>query len=346
MSSPLRIAVVGATGAVGMELLKLLEREPFPIAEVHALASAKSAGAALPFKGSTLTVQDLESFDFHKADIAFFSAGAARSKSFGPKAVECGCVVIDNSSAFRMDPSVPLIVPEINGHVIGPGDRYIANPNCSAIIMLMAVAPLRKLGAIDRLIVCTYQSASGAGATAMEELLQQTREFLDGEALTRRVFPHPYAFNLFSHNTPIDEDGLNEEERKVIEESRKILGDADLRINVTCVRVPVLRAHSEAIIVEFVGPAPSLESVREAYASAPGVKMVDDAANNHFPMPLEASGIHEVLVGRIRHDPSSPHGLCLFVSGDQLLKGAALNAVQIAEFMVESGYIVPRSVVS
>lgn len=234
-----------------------------------------------------------------------------------------------------MDSKVPLIVPEINLSAVGPNDRLIANPNCSAIIMLMAVAPLRKLGEIERIVVSTYQSASGGGAAVMEELEQQTRTVLEGKPAVPKVLSQPYAFNLFSHNTPINEHGYNEEEWKVIEESRKILDMPDLRINVTCVRVPILRAHSESITVEFAGKAPSEDEVREVLGASPGVRLVDDRANNLFPTPLGASGGDDVLVGRIRKDLSHPSAISMFVSGDQLLKGAALNAVQIAEALLE-----------
>ncbi len=233
-----------------------------------------------------------------------------------------------------MDPEVPLVVPEINFDSVKPSDQIIANPNCSAIIMLMAVAPLRALGTIERLIVSTYQCASGAGAMAMRELREQTRDVLEGRPAVPKVMPHVYAFNVFSHNTVINEYGYNDEEWKVIQESRKILGMPELKINVTCVRVPVLRAHSESITVEFDGPAPSEDAVREVLAAAPGVRVVDDRETNHFPMPLEASGQGDVLVGRIRKDVSNPNAICMFVAGDQLLKGAALNAVQIAERLV------------
>lgn len=276
---------------------------------------------------------------FAGIDVAFFSAGASSSRQFAPAAIEAGATVIDNSSAFRMDPSVPLVVPEINAHAIEPRHRLVANPNCTAIVLLMAIAPLRALGHIERVIVSTYQSASGGGAAVMQELIEQTRAYLDGRPIEPRVLPHPYAFNLFSHNTPVNENGYNEEEWKVIQESRKILERPDLRVNVTCVRVPVLRAHSEAITIEFSGRAPTEDDVRHVLAGAPGVRVVDDRAGNHFPMPNESSGIDDVLVGRIRPDVTNPNAICLFASGDQLLKGAALNAVQIAEAMIESGSI-------
>jgi aspartate-semialdehyde dehydrogenase len=331
VSQGFNVAVLGATGAVGQEFLKLFADRKFPISDLKLLASSRSAGQIQRFNGIDYTVSEVTPEAFEGVDIAFFSAGASRSKEYALAAISRGAVVIDNSSAFRMDISVPLVVPEINGDLVTSEQKLYANPNCSAIILLMAVAPLRQLGKIERLVVSTYQSASGGGAKVMEELESQTRDVLAGREATPQTLPHPYAFNLFSHNTPINEHGYNEEEWKVIHESRKILNMPDLRINVTCVRVPVLRAHSESITVEFVGEAPSEEEVRECLASAPGVRVIDDRAGNHFPMPLEATGKYEVLVGRVRKDISHPSAISMFVAGDQLLKGAALNAVQIAE---------------
>ena len=327
----LHVAVLGASGAVGREFPGLLERRGFPVASLRLLASERSAGTEVPFRGESLRVQAVGPGSFDGIDLALFSAGAARSRTYAPQAIAAGAIVVDNSSAFRMDLDVPLIVPEVNADAWNPSQKLIAVPNCSAIILLMAVAPLRSLGTLRRLVVSTYQSASGAGAAAMRELEVLTGEVLAGRPAVPDVLPHPYAFNLFSHNTPIGPDGSNEEEHKVVEESRKILGMPNLGINVTCVRVPVLRAHSESVTVEFEGDCPTEEAVRECLAAASGVRVVDDRAANHFPMPLEASGGDDVLVGRIRRDPSHPSAICMFVSGDQLLKGAALNAVQIAE---------------
>lgn len=326
------VAIAGATGAVGAEFLQLLEQRDFPLASLRLLASERSAGRSLRFRGTDLTVQTLTADSFAGCDIAFFSAGGSRSKAFADAAVGAGAVVIDNSSAFRMHPDVPLVIPEINPEDIRQYRKkgILANPNCSTIILLMAVEPLRRLAPIRRIVVSTYQAASGAGAQAMEELREQTRQSLSNEPLTPQIFPHPIAFNLFSHNTAIDETGYNEEERKMIYESRKILHDDSLLLTATCVRVPVLRAHSESINIEFAGERPSLESVREALASFPGVRVVDDRTANHFPMPLEASGRDEVLVGRLRNDLSNPNAIDLFVAGDQILKGAALNGYQIA----------------
>lgn len=331
MESGLSVAVLGATGAVGGEFLRLFEQRSFPISKLTLLASERSAGERRTFRGREHEIRAVRPDAFKGVDIAFFSAGASRSREWAPIAIDAGATVVDNSSAFRMEDDVPLVVPEINGDLIDDEHKLFAVPNCSAIILLMAVGPLRALGKIDRLIVSTYQSASGAGARAMSELQEQTRDVLSGREANPSVLPHVYAFNLFSHNTPVNEHGYNEEEWKVIGESRKILRDPTLKINVTCVRVPVLRAHSESVTVEFEGEAPSEEEVRNALANAPGVRVVDDRSNNHFPMPLEASGKDEVLVGRIRRDVSHPSAISMFVAGDQLLKGAALDAVQIAE---------------
>ena len=334
MSRHYSVAVLGATGAVGVEFLRLFETRNFPVASLKLLASERSAGKKMFFRGQEQTVEAVSPESFEGVDVAFFSAGAGRSRTFAPHAMEAGALVVDNSSAFRMDAEVPLVVPEINLSSVKSSDRLIANPNCSAIILLMAVAPLRTLGEIERLIVSTYQSASGGGAAMMEELEEQTRSVLEGKPAVPKVLKQPYAFNLFSHNTPINEFGYNEEEWKVIEESRKILKMPNLPINVTCVRVPVLRAHSESVTIEFKGQAPSEEAIREILASSPGVKLVDDRANNSFPTPLGASGGNDVLVGRIRKDLSHPSAISMFVAGDQLLKGAALNAVQIAEALL------------
>lgn len=326
------IAIVGATGAVGTEFLHLLETREFPLQSLRLLASERSAGRSLAFRGRACPVELLTSDSFHGIDIAFFSAGGSRSKEFAPAAVRSGALVIDNSSAYRMDPEVPLVIPEINPEDIMNHRGIIANPNCSTIVMLMAVAPLRKLAPVRRIVASTYQAASGAGAQAMQELLDQTHEILHERPIQPHVFPHPIAFNLFSHNTKIDVTGYNEEERKMIFESRKILHDPTLKITATCVRVPVVRAHSESLNIEFeAGQRPSLEAIRAALADFPGVAIVDDREANHFPMPLEASGRDEVLVGRLRYDLSNDDAIDLFLSGDQILKGAALNGIQIAE---------------
>ncbi len=326
------VAIAGATGAVGAEFLRLLETREFPLASLRLLASERSVGKTLDFRGKPITVELLTVDSFQGIDIAFFSAGGSRTREFAPAAVHAGALVIDNSSAYRMDPEVPLVIPEINPEDIVNHRGIIANPNCSTIVMLMAVAPLRKLAPIRRIVASTYQAASGAGAQAMQELMDQTHMVLHDRPIQPEVFPHPIAFNLFSHNTKIDDTGYNEEERKMIHESRKILHDPKLKITATCIRVPIVRAHSESVNIEFAaGQRPSLEAVRKALEEFPGVKVVDDREGNHFPMPIEASGLDDVLVGRLRNDLSNDDAIDLFLSGDQILKGAALNGVQIAE---------------
>jgi len=289
-------------------------------------------GRTLYFRGRPYSVELLTKDSFNGIDIAFFSAGGSRTKEFAPAAAQAGALVVDNSSAYRMDPKVPLVVPEINPEDIVSHNGIIANPNCSTIIMLMALEPLRRLAPVRRVVVSTYQAASGAGAQAMQELIDQTNDMLKDRPVIPHVFPYPIAFNLFSHNTKIDDSGYNEEERKMIYESRKILHEPNLKISATCVRVPVLRAHSESINVEFEeGKRPSLEAIRKALSEFPGVTVVDDREKNYFPMPLDASGQDNVLVGRLRNDLSNDDAVDLFVSGDQILKGAALNGIQIAE---------------
>ncbi len=326
------VAIAGATGAVGTEFLNLLESREFPLAGLRLLASERSAGRSLTFRGKPLPVELLTTDSFKGIDIALFSAGGSRSKEFAPAAVRDGALVIDNSSAYRMDENVPLVIPEINPDDIREHKGIIANPNCSTIVMLMAVAPLRQLADVRRIVASTYQAASGAGAQAMQELMEQTHDALRDRPITPRVFPHPIAFNLFSHNTKIDDTGYNEEERKMIYESRKILHDPTMKISATCIRVPVLRAHSESVNIEFeTGKRPTLDAMRHALSQFPGVRVVDDRAENHFPMPIEASGQDDVLVGRLRYDLSNDDAVDLFLSGDQILKGAALNGIQIAE---------------
>jgi len=324
------IAIVGATGAVGVEILRVLERRNFPVASLRLLASARSVGKTLDFKGKAYPVEELTAGAFKGIDVAFFSAGATRSREFVPAAKAAGTIVVDNSSAFRMDPAVPLVVPEVNPGDLAHHGGVIANPNCTAAILATAVWPIHQAAGVRKIVVATYQSASGAGAQAMQELEDQVRDYVAGKEIERKVFPHQIAFNLFSHNTRIGENGYNEEENKVIEEMRKMFHMPHLPIVPTCIRVPVLRAHSEAITLELDRPLAPAEA-RDILARAPGIKLVDDPAANHFPMPLEASGDLDVHVGRIRRDLSNPNGLVLFVAGDQLLKGAAWNAVQIAE---------------
>jgi aspartate-semialdehyde dehydrogenase len=327
------VAVVGATGAVGVELLHCLEKRRFPLSDLKLFASARSAGKKLEYRGAQLVVEELTEKAFEGVHIGLFSAGGSTSRRFAPAAVRAGTVVVDNSSAFRMDADVPLVVPEINADAIATHKGIIANPNCSAIISITPLWPIHRKNRIRRLIISTYQAASGAGAAAMEELRESTRAYLDGRKFEPKVLPHPYAFNAFSHNTKIDpENGHNEEENKVINETRKIFGDDEIAIGITCVRIPVLRAHCVSVTFECERPITPAE-VREIHASAPGVRIVDDIERNYFPMPVDASGNDEILVGRIRRDLSDSSGrsISIFSAGDQLLKGAALNAVQIAE---------------
>ena len=329
------IAIVGATGAVGREFIGCIESRGIAVKSLKLLASARSAGKTAPFRGQDLVIEELTDDSFEGVDIALFSAGSGISKHYAPLAVKAGAVAVDNSSAFRMDPDVPLVVPEINARRIAGHKGIIANPNCSAITALVPLWPIHQKNPIKRLIISTYQAASGAGAAAMQELVDSTRAYLDGKPFTPKVMPHPYAFNVFNHNTAIDpETGYNDEETKVIRETKKILEDDTIAIGVTCVRVPVLRAHSESITFECENPITE-DDVRAILSEAPGVKIVDDRARNYFPMPIDASGQGDVLVGRIRKDLSDPSGksIAIFVAADQLLKGAALNAVQIAELL-------------
>lgn len=333
--SQYRVAVLGVTGAVGQEFLGLLEERKFPVSELKLLASARSAGTKVRFLGKELTIEEAREDSFKGIDLVLSSAGGSVSKKLAPHAVKAGALVVDNTSAFRMDPEVPLVVPEINPEDIAKHKGIIANPNCSTIIMLVPVSPLRKLGKIRKIVVSTYQSASGAGAKAMMELENQSREILAGKAPTRQVFPHQIAFNLFSHNSAVDvETGFCEEETKMVKETKKIFHE-NVDVMPTCVRVPIMRAHSESIWVEFDRDI-SLAEVRRALDGAPGLRVVDDRQKNYFPMPIEASGKDDILVGRLRTDPSNPKAVSLFVSGDQLRKGAALNAVQIAEIAFQT----------
>ena len=331
------IAVVGATGAVGVEACDILTQRNWPCEKISLFASGRSAGKRLPVLGRQVEVQELTARSFEGVDCAIFSAGADRSREFAPAAVKAGAVVVDNSSAFRMDAATPLVIPEVNPGDIDWHKGVIANPNCSTIIMNVAVWPLHKVNPVRRIVVSTYQSASGAGAAAMEELRTQTEDHLAGRNVVPKVFPHAIAFNLFSHNTPIASDGYNTEERKMIDETRKIFHAPQIAITATCIRVPVLRAHSESINLTFERPMTPIE-VSAILRDAPGVTVVDDREKNRFPMPLDASGKDDVLVGRIRQDLSQPdgRGIELFVSGDQLRKGAALNAIQIMDLLAKS----------
>ncbi|HNV86223.1 MAG TPA: aspartate-semialdehyde dehydrogenase [Candidatus Omnitrophota bacterium] len=327
------VAVAGATGAVGEEMIKILEERKFPVKELKLLASKRSAGKRHSFRGESHIIEELTGHSFKGVDIVLSSAGGSVSRQFSPAAISEGAVVVDNTSAFRMDPEVPLVIPEINPEDIALHKGIIANPNCSTIIMAVPIFPIHKKAGIRRIIVSTYQSVSGAGARAIAELRHQTQEVLEGKPVTREIFPHQIAFNLFSHNSAVKENGYNEEEVKMVNETKKIFHDPKISVTPTCVRVPVYRAHSESIVLELEKRL-SVEEAREILRQAPGVRLQDDREKNYFPMPIEASGQDDILVGRIREDLTCPNGLALFVSGDQLRKGAALNAIQIAEKLI------------
>ncbi|MGF1539901.1 MAG: aspartate-semialdehyde dehydrogenase [Pleurocapsa sp.] len=333
MSKKINVAILGATGAVGQELLALLAQRQFPLNNLKLLASPRSAGSKVEFGRRELIVEEVKDDSFNDVDILLASAGGSASKAWAKKAVAAGAVVIDNSSAFRMDDDVPLIVPEINPEAANKHRGIIANPNCTTILMGIAIYPLHRVQPIQRIVVSTYQSASGAGARAMEEVKNQTQDILAGQKPQAEILPYPLAFNLFPHNSPLNEQGYCEEEMKMVKETRKIFNAPELKITATCVRVPVLRAHSEAINLEFQEPF-SVQQAREIIATAPGAKLVEDWHNNYFPMPIDATGEDPVLVGRIRQDISHDCGLELWICGDQIRKGAALNAIQIAELLL------------
>ncbi len=334
------VAIIGATGAVGREMITLLEERKFPLGTLRLFASPRSAGMRIPFRprgeaSREVVVEALANGAVPEGiDLALFSAGKGISVEWGPKFRDAGALVVDNSSAFRADPACPLVVPEVNPHALESlhGPAIIANPNCSTIIALVAATPLHRAIGVERMVVATYQAASGAGAAAMAELEEQARAFTAGSPMDTTIFGRQYLFNVFSHNSAVGADGYNEEERKLVSETRRMWENNTVRISATCVRVPTLRAHAEAIHLEFARPTSERE-VRDLLAAAPGVSIVDDRAANRFPEPLAAAGGDDVLVGRIRMDPSVPdnRGVALFVCGDQIRKGAALNAIQIAE---------------
>ncbi len=327
------VAVAGATGAVGIEMLKVLEQRGFPASRVVALASSRSAGKRLPFGGGELVVEEMTEASFEGVDIALFSAGAGVSKQFRDAVTSAGCVMIDNSSAFRMDDDVPLVVPEVNPGDVAWHPGVIANPNCSTIQMVVALKPLADLAPIERVVVATYQAASGAGQAAMDELYAQSGEFLAGEDLHVEQFAHRIAFNCIPHIDVFLEDGSTKEEWKMVVETKKIMHAPDVRVAATCVRVPVLRCHSEAVNIEFSAPV-TLDAASAALASAPGVTLMDEPAGKLYPMPAMLEGTDDVYVGRLRIDDTVPNGLQLWCVADQLRKGAALNAVQIAELLL------------
>ena len=326
------VAIAGATGAVGTEFLKLLEARDFPMKSLRLLASSRSAGSKLQFRGENLEVEELTPKSFKGIDIAFFSAGGSRSKEFAPHAVDSGAVVIDNSSAFRMDEKVPLVVPEINPKQAFEHQGLIANPNCSTIQMVVALNPIHRAANIQRVVVSTYQAVSGAGASAMEELKQQLRAWANDEPMKQEVFPTQIAFNLIPHIDVFQDNGYTKEEMKMVHETRKIMNAPNMQISATCVRVPVLRAHSEAVWVETEKPLSESEA-RELFEKEPGIVVQDERESGGYPTPWHITETQETYVGRIRKDISHPNGLTFWVVADQLYKGAALNAIQIAEVL-------------
>ena len=332
---PLNVAVLGASGAVGQELLLLLEQRTFPIAQLKLLASARSAGQRQRWKGSDLTVEEVSADSFNGVDLVLASAGGSVSRQWREAITASGAVMIDNSSAFRMEEGVPLVVPEVNPDAAFHHRGVIANPNCTTILLTLALAPLAAKRPMRRVVVSTYQSASGAGARAMEELRDLSRVVLDGGTPTSSVLPYPLAFNLFLHNSPLQPNSYCEEEMKMVNETRKIMDLPDLRFTATCVRVPVLRAHSEAVNIEFETAFP-VDEARRLLEQAAGVELIEDAASNRFPMPTDVTGRDPVAIGRIRQDISDPNALELWLCGDQIRKGAALNAIQIAELLIAS----------
>ena len=332
---PLNVAVLGASGAVGQELLLLLEERNFPVADLKLLSSARSAGTTQQWNGRTITLEEVSAAAFDGVDLVLASAGGSVSRKWRDAITAAGAVMVDNSSAFRMEEGVPLVVPEVNPDAALAHNGVIANPNCTTILLTLALAPLAAKRPMRRVVVSTYQSASGAGARAMEELKTLSQTVLDGGTPQGEVLPYSLAFNLFLHNSPLQANSYCEEEMKMVNETRKIMDLPDLRFTATCVRVPVLRAHSEAVNIEFEQPFP-VEEARALLSAAPGVELIEDPATNRFPMPIDVTGRDPVAVGRIRQDISDPNALELWLCGDQIRKGAALNAVQIAELLLPS----------
>jgi aspartate-semialdehyde dehydrogenase len=326
------IAIAGATGAVGAELLRVLERRNFPVANIRALASGRSAGKSVSFRNESIRVEELRADSFSQIDIAFFSAGGERSREFVPLARDAGAIVIDNSSTFRMDPDVPLVIPEINPQDVKRHRGVISNPNCTTAVALMAIYPLHRTFGVRRVFAASYQAVSGSGARAIAELKDQVQAGAENRPSTPQVYPHPIAFNVLPHVDVFLESGYTKEEMKMQDEGRKIMHLPEFRASVTCVRVPVYRAHSVAISAELERPV-SVEQAREVFAKAPGLELVDEPHKNRYPMPLDVAGKDNCQVGRVRRDCALENGLAFWVSGDQLLKGAALNAVQIAELL-------------
>ncbi len=330
------VAVAGATGAVGLEMIKTLEQRRFPVGSIKLLASERSVGRELPFKGKSVTVARLAADSFKGVEVALFSAGASRSLEFAPAAAASGAVVIDNSSAFRMDPEIPLVVPEVNAHAIAQYKKrgIIANPNCSTIQMVVALKPIHDVARIRRIVVSTYQAVSGTGLKAIDELLHQTRALLNGQPVQKNVYPHQIAFNCLPHIDSFLENGYTKEEMKMVNETRKIMEDPSIRVTATTVRVPVMHSHSESVNIETEKKI-TVPRVKEILSRAPGVFVVDNPALSEYPLAIHAAGRDETFVGRIREDESIPNGINMWIVSDNIRKGAALNAVQIAEILIE-----------
>lgn len=336
MAEKKNVAIVGVTGVVGEEMLNCLEKRDFPVGELRVMASSRSAGKKIKFKGEELTIIEATTDSFEGIDIALMAVESDQSKEFSPAAVKAGATVVDNSSAYRMDPECPLVVPEVNPEAVKEAKKgIIANPNCSTIIMNVPIWPLHKVNPVKKIIVSTYQAASGAGRPAMDELENTTKAWAKGEKIETSVLPYQLTMNLFCHNSPIGDNGYNQEEMKMTNETRKIFKAPEMMVMATCVRVPVMRAHCEAINLEFEKPIDEKEVVK-ILETAPGVKILDDRDKNRSPQPVDATGQGDIIVGRIREDISvaAKKGIAMFVAGDQILKGAALNAVQVAELLI------------
>jgi aspartate-semialdehyde dehydrogenase len=336
MKDKYHLAVAGATGAVGNEMIKVLEEQDFPVASLKLLASSRSIGKTLDFRGTSLEVEELREDSFEGVDIALFSAGASVSRQFAPAAAKAGCVVIDNSSAWRMDPDVPLVVPEVNPHTVADHSikSIIANPNCSTIQMVVVLKPIYDAVGIERVVVSTYQAVSGTGKSAMEELTTQTRALLNFQEVSPEIYPHRIAFNCFPHIGSFLENGYTEEEIKMVKETQKIMGDSNIRVSATTVRVPVFYGHSEAVNIQTKRKL-SAKDARVLLFQAPGIRVMDNPGESIYPMPMEAAGTNDTFVGRIREDTSIENGLDLWIVADNIRKGAALNTVQIAELLVK-----------
>ncbi len=333
------VAIAGATGAVGQQFRSILEDRDFPIARMRFLASARSKGKKFPFRGTEVEVEELSPESFEKGEIVLSSAGGSTSKWYAPGAAKAGAVVVDNTSAFRMDPDVPLVVPEINARRIKDHKGIIANPNCSTIQMVLALEPIHRISPLERIVVSTYQSTSGKGALAMEELILQTKAWAQGETMPEpSQFPHQIAFNCLPHIDSFQDDGFTFEEIKMMKETRKIMESESIKVNATTVRVPVLRGHAESVYIETQEPVP-VEKVRQAWSEFPGLVVVDDPKNNKYPLQTDCEDREETFVGRLRKDHDYENGLVFWVVSDNLWKGAALNAVQIAEVLVQEGLV-------